>query len=513
MIVMELADRSLWDRYKECRTQGLPGIPRDELLRYMEECAEALDLMNHEFQLQHLDIKPQNLFLVHNHVKVADFGLVKDMEGSQASVTGGITPVYAAPETFDGTVSRFTDQYSLAIVYQELLTGQRPFNGTNVRQLVMQHISAQPNVTPLPPGDQAAVARALAKQPNDRHATCRDLVAMLRARRPHAGRGGRRAGTADDAAAGHAEPARRSRRRSNTRADRLQPGARPRTSAPATTRSRRRGGRPARAGRDARPRLADARAGHRHRPDRPRHAPARPRDDPRRTSRRCRCCRTSASCCSTPTRRSCERRRPAAGASLAPSEVLLAPLNRPSHYLKPRDGRPPLESWLNPKMLYRIPRSQVTTGVRGLGRLAFFDHYRSHRPPPPGRPRRHHSSRRRWPPPPARRGAACGTNRPRVYVLAGLAGGTGGGMFIDLAYTVRALLRQMGYENPDVVGLLLLPSVEAGRSRTLTAGQRLRGAVRAAPLRLAGHRLRGEVPRPRGADRGRRPAVRPDASS
>ena len=43
-----------------------------------------------------------------------------------ASVTGGVTPVYAAPETFDGWVSRFSDQYSLAIVYQELLTGQPP---------------------------------------------------------------------------------------------------------------------------------------------------------------------------------------------------------------------------------------------------------------------------------------------------------------------------------------------------------------------------------------------------
>src|SRR5882757_6096455 len=39
IIVMELADRSLWDRFKECRTQGLPGIPREELLQYMEEAA------------------------------------------------------------------------------------------------------------------------------------------------------------------------------------------------------------------------------------------------------------------------------------------------------------------------------------------------------------------------------------------------------------------------------------------------------------------------------------------
>src|SRR5579872_4206837 len=181
IIVMELADRNLWDRFKECRTQGLPGIPRDELLGYMEESAEALDLMNSQYQLQHLDIKPQNLFLVHNHVKVADFGLVKDLEGMQASVTGGVTPVYAAPETFDGWVSRFSDQYSLAIVYQELLTGQRPFNGTNIRHLILQHLQARPNVAPLPVGDQALIARALAKVPDDRFPSCRELVQALRA--------------------------------------------------------------------------------------------------------------------------------------------------------------------------------------------------------------------------------------------------------------------------------------------------------------------------------------------
>src|SRR5579859_8007020 len=168
IIVMELADRNLWDRFKECRSQGLPGIPRDELLGYMMETAEALDLMNGTYQLQHLDIKPQNLFLVHNHIKVADFGLVKDLEGMAASVTGGVTPVYAAPETFDGWVSRFSDQYSLAIVYQELLTGIRPFSGNNVRQLVLQHLQAAPNVSSLPPDDQPVIARSLAKTPDQR---------------------------------------------------------------------------------------------------------------------------------------------------------------------------------------------------------------------------------------------------------------------------------------------------------------------------------------------------------
>src|SRR5437867_5386426 len=102
------------------------------------------------------------------HVKVADVGLVKDLEGMQASVTGGITPVYAAPETFDGWVSRFSDQYSLAIVYQELLTGQRPFNGTNVGQLIMQHLRSSPNLSALSSSDRDAVGRALSKSPDQR---------------------------------------------------------------------------------------------------------------------------------------------------------------------------------------------------------------------------------------------------------------------------------------------------------------------------------------------------------
>src|SRR6516162_8196238 len=190
IIVMELADRNLWDRFRECTSQGLPGIPREELLRYMAESAEALDLMNIEYQLQHIDIKPQNLFLVHNHAKVADFGLVKDLEGMMASVTGGVTPVYAAPETFDGWISRFSDQYSLAIVYQELLTGRRPFVGSNVRQLILQHLQATPNVSSLPPEDRPVILKALAKNPDERHASCMDMIkALLGPILPRAGDG------------------------------------------------------------------------------------------------------------------------------------------------------------------------------------------------------------------------------------------------------------------------------------------------------------------------------------
>jgi serine/threonine protein kinase len=181
VIVMELADRSLHDLLAVYRQAGLPGIPRDELLGYLREAAEALDVMNAQYDLQHLDVKPRNLFLVSNHVKVADFGLVNSLggKGSAALQLGAITPLYAAPEAAAGTVSRHSDQYSLAVVYQELLTGTLPFTGQNARQLLLQHTQAEPDLGPLPEADRPAVARALAKDPGARFPSCTDFVRAL----------------------------------------------------------------------------------------------------------------------------------------------------------------------------------------------------------------------------------------------------------------------------------------------------------------------------------------------
>ena len=124
-------------------------------------------------------------------------------------------------------------------------------------------------------------------------------------------------------------------------------------------------------------------------------------------------------------------------ANLASHEVLLARLNRPSHYLKPREGRMRIDGWFNPKMLYRIPRTQVTTGMRALGRLAFCDNYRAIA-------RRLRMELEACTDPDSLTTATRATglrlhsNQPRVYVVTGLGGGTGSGMFLDLAYVLRA---------------------------------------------------------------------------
>jgi serine/threonine protein kinase len=184
VLVTELADRSLHDLLVEYRAAGREGLPRTEALAYLRETAEVLDLLNLESGLQHLDVKPRNLFLVARHVKVADFGLVNSLadlhSGAPDQISlGAVSPLYAAPEAFHGSISLFSDQYSLAITYHELLTGSPPFTGTHFQQLALAHMRQTPDLSRLPESDRAAVARALAKEPRQRFPSCTAFVDAL----------------------------------------------------------------------------------------------------------------------------------------------------------------------------------------------------------------------------------------------------------------------------------------------------------------------------------------------
>jgi eukaryotic-like serine/threonine-protein kinase len=179
-IVMELADMSLYDRLVQEQDAGRCGIARDEVLRNLSDAADGLDWLIEHHNLLHLDIKPRNLFTIAGRVKVADFGLVKSLErNGGAGLMGGMSPMYAAPETFSGRISKQSDQYSLAIVYAELLTGQRPFNGRNIRQLAMQHMSEEPDLRLLAEAERPIIARALSKEPTRRYPNCTEFVRAL----------------------------------------------------------------------------------------------------------------------------------------------------------------------------------------------------------------------------------------------------------------------------------------------------------------------------------------------
>src|SRR5262249_42821596 len=145
------------------------------------EVAEVLDVLNLQHHLLHLDVKPDNVFLISGHAKLGDFSLVTELEGSASHDRAvGLSPQYAAPEVFLAQPSAQSDQYSLAILYAELRTGQPPFEGKSAQHLMLLHSTREPALDGLPAEEREVVARALAKDPEERFPCCKDFVKALR---------------------------------------------------------------------------------------------------------------------------------------------------------------------------------------------------------------------------------------------------------------------------------------------------------------------------------------------
>lgn len=170
-IGMELADRSLWDRFREVARGGPAGIPAPEASRYLSEAAEGLDHLN-AARIQHRDCKPLNLLLLGDSLKVGDFGLAMVVRSTSARNSGGLTPDYAPPEFFRGRTTGRSDQYSLAATYVHVRTGRTPFVG-NFGEIMAGHLGEAPDLDGLLAGEREAVARALSKDPGGRWPSCR----------------------------------------------------------------------------------------------------------------------------------------------------------------------------------------------------------------------------------------------------------------------------------------------------------------------------------------------------
>ena len=183
-IVMEyLTGGSLDERLR----RGVPEV--GQALEWLEDAASALDA-GHRRGIVHRDVKPGNLLLDSaDRVHVADFGIASATGLDSLTVAGTIlgTAGYLAPEQASGGRSGpASDRYSLAVVAWELLTGERPFASESPTAEAAAHVNTPPpsicSVRPdLPCSELDAVfARALAKDPAQRPASCAELASDLR---------------------------------------------------------------------------------------------------------------------------------------------------------------------------------------------------------------------------------------------------------------------------------------------------------------------------------------------
>lgn len=173
-VVMELADGTLRTRFKECRRQMLPGIPEDELLNYFQEAAEGLDYL-HLMKITHRDVKPDNILILHNHAKVADFGLARHQDAIMASMSFAGTPAYMAPEIWGGEGGPASDQYSLAFTYAELRQGKVPIPPkASMQDMMIAHLDGQFEFDEhvIGEAEQVVLRKAMARNPDDRYKSC-----------------------------------------------------------------------------------------------------------------------------------------------------------------------------------------------------------------------------------------------------------------------------------------------------------------------------------------------------
>jgi hypothetical protein len=171
------------------------AFPLPRVLRIMEQTCSALQFA-HERNVVHRDIKPANIMLTGDDtVKVTDFGTAKILQFGTVQQTAHVmgTPSYMSPEQVKGrAVDGRSDIFSLGVMLYEMITGEKPFPGQSITTVIYKIVNEEPvpprQINPsIHPGISAAVMKALAKEPEDRYQSCREMLEDLRNYRTVAG--------------------------------------------------------------------------------------------------------------------------------------------------------------------------------------------------------------------------------------------------------------------------------------------------------------------------------------
>ncbi len=156
------------------------GMPVDEVLWWMRGVCAGVAYL-HDHGIVHRDLKPGNIFSDEGTVKIGDYGLAKFISCSRRSgQTESVGTVhYMAPEIANGRYGREIDTYALGIILFEMLTGRVPFEGESVGEVLMKHLTAEPDLSALAEPYRDIVRRALAKDPAVRINSVGEMVSLL----------------------------------------------------------------------------------------------------------------------------------------------------------------------------------------------------------------------------------------------------------------------------------------------------------------------------------------------
>ncbi len=153
------------------------GLGPQKAAYFLQGIAAGLSYL-HERGIVHRDLKPGNIFYDDGYVKIGDYGLSKHISVSRHSgntVSVG-TVHYMAPEIGSGSYSKAIDIYALGVILYEMLTGRLPFTGSSFGEILMRHLKDRPDLAGIDEPFRSVIAKALAKNPDDRFADVNEMV-------------------------------------------------------------------------------------------------------------------------------------------------------------------------------------------------------------------------------------------------------------------------------------------------------------------------------------------------